>query len=287
MASPDHEQAQAPSESAAEGTSTGPASADITSAASQVAKAQATDLVTQSTEQELESPGQPVAGRSSSNDIDIEQLPIQPPQALTRSSRRSASITQANQSPLPAASASVNDTDGHSYPPPAHTAPVTAGELPPTYESLQTRVSHLISGENRPSRGRGRGGARPPARRSRDVSDNHTSSSNSHTLVDRRRGIWLEPPPAFGVKQQAVTLPQYLFYYGFVCPPLWLVGFGIAFIKLQPIPETEGGRSLEAQQDMLTLFKATEEKWAHRCLIAFVVFVIVVAAVVIPVVCAR
>jgi len=83
------------------------------------------------------------------------------------------------------------------------------------------------------------------------------------------------------------TLARAMFLYGFLFPPFWLMGFVVLATKLSPAPQWAIGRSEEEQTRLLTEMRTAEIKWAKRCIGAFVIFVVVIAAVVVAVVLAK
>lgn len=71
-----------------------------------------------------------------------------------------------------------------------------------------------------------------------------------------------------------------------VFPIFWAVGAAIIFTDLNPIPETECGKTADEQAEELAIIRAEELKWAWRCLYALVAFItaLIVAGVTVGVV---
>jgi hypothetical protein len=60
-----------------------------------------------------------------------------------------------------------------------------------------------------------------------------------------------------------------------VFPPFWLIGSLILFSRLRPTPEWEMGKTDEEKKFILDRMRSTEVKWAKRCLVAFVVLIVI------------
>ena len=73
-----------------------------------------------------------------------------------------------------------------------------------------------------------------------------------------------------------------------VCPPIWLFGMLLPFIKPVSFDDSRDNRSKEDKEAGNALMRATELRWALRCAAALLILVIMVAvAVVLAVVLTR
>ncbi|KAH7909996.1 hypothetical protein BJ138DRAFT_1066079 [Hygrophoropsis aurantiaca] len=86
---------------------------------------------------------------------------------------------------------------------------------------------------------------------------------------------------------EPVTLARYLFVYGFFFPVFWLVGITIIFSPLRVSPGWESDKTEEEKQQLLSEMRATELKWAKRCLLATVTLISAVAILALIIVFAK
>ncbi|KAG1720402.1 hypothetical protein EDB19DRAFT_574011 [Suillus lakei] len=86
--------------------------------------------------------------------------------------------------------------------------------------------------------------------------------------------------PCPGADDEPTTLARYLFAYGFFFPIFWIVGVAIIFSPLRPTPEWETGKSEGERQRLLAEMRASELKWAKRCLYAIVALLVLVIVLV-------
>jgi len=81
------------------------------------------------------------------------------------------------------------------------------------------------------------------------------------------------------------TVARHLFKYGFLFPFFWVVGVYFLFAPMRVSADWESDRTSEDKEKMLSDMRATEKKWAKRCLWALLLFIaslaIVVAVVVV------
>ncbi|KAF7375214.1 hypothetical protein MSAN_00408000 [Mycena sanguinolenta] len=90
--------------------------------------------------------------------------------------------------------------------------------------------------------------------------------------------------------QEPVTLAMYLFKFGFLFPPFWILGVIILLSPLRaPAPANTPGAWLPEKTDaerqvILNRMRTTELKWARRCLYALLALVHIIIAIVIGVV---
>ncbi|KAG8872387.1 hypothetical protein FRB97_007698 [Tulasnella sp. 331] len=159
---------------------------------------------------------------------------------------------------------------------------------PPSYNELLNRMGDFISSPE-PMRARPPSSGRIDRAPSGHGQTNGTSSRSSAAVVTspNRRFSYIPPPPAFGVRESPDTVSRSFFFYGFVFPLFWIMGSFVLVLKLHPIPEDLGGNPPSEQQDQLLLLRATEEKWAFRCLAASITFIIVLGVIIIVVIVVR
>lgn len=69
-------------------------------------------------------------------------------------------------------------------------------------------------------------------------------------------------------------------YIPVLCPLFWVLGALVLVIKMEPIPESESGKSRQELDDTVTVLRTAEVKWAHRCLFALIAFLIIAGAII-------
>ncbi|KAG9038762.1 hypothetical protein FRB95_014311 [Tulasnella sp. JGI-2019a] len=227
----------------------------------------------------------PVAGPSR---VIIPPIPPYNPKSPKRSSRspsQSAIRPGANERVASSAQANNVDLEMNSLPRTNPPMPPTSS-APPAYDELVDRLEDLISPPE-PTRARPLGGRRSD--RNPSNPGHTTSASSGGTLVasSTQGTAYVPPPPAFGVKQSPDTVSRSFFYYGFFFPLFWFMGSLVLVLKLHPIPEEICGKPPSEQEDQLRLLRATEEKWAYRCLGAAIVFSVGLGITVIAVLATR
>ncbi|KIK67341.1 hypothetical protein GYMLUDRAFT_105917, partial [Collybiopsis luxurians FD-317 M1] len=115
-------------------------------------------------------------------------------------------------------------------------------------------------------------------------------SSSSFTADPEMPPAYVEPP-AYEVRQtEPATLAMFLFKFGFLFFPFWIMG---SLILLTPLraPECPSDSSLPAswlpektpaeREHIISKMRAVEVKWARRCLTALAIFVLVTVAIVV------
>ncbi|KAJ7574641.1 hypothetical protein C8J56DRAFT_802681 [Mycena floridula] len=103
-------------------------------------------------------------------------------------------------------------------------------------------------------------------------------SANRESRHDRRLSSSDVPPPyqappEYSAKAEPITLAAYLFKFGFLFPPFWILG---AIILLSPLRAPSPSSDLEwlpekteaERQAVISRLRKTEKKWAWRCLLA-------------------
>ncbi|KAJ7086171.1 hypothetical protein B0H15DRAFT_782274 [Mycena belliarum] len=105
----------------------------------------------------------------------------------------------------------------------------------------------------------------------------------------------LAPPPYIDAPEyttrpkEPVTLAMFLFKFGFIFPPFWLMGLFILLSPLRAPPAaTPSAAWLPEKTDaerqvIIDRMRAAELKWARRCLYALLVFVLSVAIIAVAV----
>ncbi|KAG8954913.1 hypothetical protein FRC04_010397 [Tulasnella sp. 424] len=88
------------------------------------------------------------------------------------------------------------------------------------------------------------------------------------------------PAPAYEEMPEPQTMAKYLFQYGFLFPPFWIIGVMIFFTRLEPTPEAECGKSAAEQADEIELLRKAELKWSKRCAFALLGLIALVGLIV-------
>ncbi|KAK0205460.1 hypothetical protein DFS33DRAFT_1328509 [Desarmillaria ectypa] len=92
------------------------------------------------------------------------------------------------------------------------------------------------------------------------------------------------PPPEYTQKDEPVTLAMYLFKFGFLFPPFWIMG---AFILFSPLHEPSSSPSdawlpdkTDAEKQLIiSRLRKAEVKWARRSLFALVLLLVIGAGI--------
>ncbi|KIM64916.1 hypothetical protein SCLCIDRAFT_114255 [Scleroderma citrinum Foug A] len=94
--------------------------------------------------------------------------------------------------------------------------------------------------------------------------------------------------PAYDVApREPPTLAMYLFKFGFLFPPFWIMGAIILLSPLKAPADFEPSKSDAERQELVQLIRSTELKWAKRsawALLAFIVSLGVICGIVAAVV---
>ncbi|KAK7032808.1 hypothetical protein R3P38DRAFT_2918991 [Favolaschia claudopus] len=122
------------------------------------------------------------------------------------------------------------------------------------------------------------------------VDDFFGYSSRTHdSRHDRRISVAessLAPPPyveapEYTKRDEPVTLAMFLFKFGFLFPPFWLMGIFILLSPLRAPPTATPSASWlpektdAERQVIIDRMRKAELKWARRCLYALVILVLV------------
>ncbi|RDX54687.1 hypothetical protein OH76DRAFT_1430332 [Lentinus brumalis] len=87
-------------------------------------------------------------------------------------------------------------------------------------------------------------------------------------------------PPAYSRVADQPTLAMYLFKFGFLFPLFWLAGALILLSPLRAPSDWEASKPESERAELIESMRRTEVRWARRCLVALVMFVLAVAAAV-------
>jgi len=111
------------------------------------------------------------------------------------------------------------------------------------------------------------------------VDDFFGSVSSRH---DRRISVdvlpaYVEPPAYTWRDTEPITLAMYLFKFGFLFPPFWILGAIFLISPLRPPPSDQAGfpawlpeKTTAERQKIIESLRKVELKWARRCLIALI-----------------
>ncbi|PFH49020.1 hypothetical protein AMATHDRAFT_148596 [Amanita thiersii Skay4041] len=85
-----------------------------------------------------------------------------------------------------------------------------------------------------------------------------------------------ESLPGYSLRAEPATLAMYLFKFGFLFPPFWIMG---VVILLSPLSAPEESwlpaKSEEERLSILSEIRKVEVKWAKRCLCALITLILV------------
>ncbi|KAF9466464.1 hypothetical protein BDZ94DRAFT_1157674 [Collybia nuda] len=93
-------------------------------------------------------------------------------------------------------------------------------------------------------------------------------------------------PPYTRNAPEPTTLAMYLFKFGFLFPPFWIMG---AIILMSPLRAPDSSETVawmpekteSERQQIIAQMRKVEVKWAYRCVWALVILIILVSAAVI------
>ncbi|KAG8919285.1 hypothetical protein FRC00_011543, partial [Tulasnella sp. 408] len=63
-------------------------------------------------------------------------------------------------------------------------------------------------------------------------------------------------------------------------PPFWIIGIAIFFVRMEPTPEAECGKTAAEQADEIALLRKAELKWSKRCAYALLSLIALVGLIV-------
>jgi len=94
--------------------------------------------------------------------------------------------------------------------------------------------------------------------------------------------------PTYEVNEpEPSTLARFMFLYGFLFPPFWLMGIVILCSELRPTQDWETGKTEAQKARLLAEMRLTEVKWAKRCVWALLALTLVIATIVVAAVFAK
>ncbi|KAF9220810.1 hypothetical protein BS17DRAFT_713381 [Gyrodon lividus] len=87
--------------------------------------------------------------------------------------------------------------------------------------------------------------------------------------------------PAYSVASntEPMTLAMYLFKFGFLFPPFWILGAIILLSPLTAPADFEPSKSETERQELVHIMREAEVKWAKRCACALLAFIVLVGVV--------
>ncbi|KAE9411402.1 hypothetical protein BT96DRAFT_789954, partial [Gymnopus androsaceus JB14] len=113
-------------------------------------------------------------------------------------------------------------------------------------------------------------------------------SSFSQSDSDIAPPSYVEPPEYESYQSEPATLAMFLFKFGFLFPPFWIMGACILLTPLSP-PTAPESSSLPAswlpektpaeRQQIISRLRTIEVKWARRCLFALLILIVAVAGI--------
>ncbi|KIM32952.1 hypothetical protein M408DRAFT_326644 [Serendipita vermifera MAFF 305830] len=86
--------------------------------------------------------------------------------------------------------------------------------------------------------------------------------------------------PAYGDQQEVQTMARYLFFYGFLFPPFWILGSLILVTPLTPDPSWHAEKDQKTIENILSVMRVVERRWAWRCVIALSTLILLVLIIV-------
>ncbi|KIJ63817.1 hypothetical protein HYDPIDRAFT_91553 [Hydnomerulius pinastri MD-312] len=113
------------------------------------------------------------------------------------------------------------------------------------------------------------------------------SRHDSHPSVSSIGDVLPPPPyadaselPAYTLTPtEPVTLAMYLFKFGFLFPPFWILGAIILLSPLTAPADFEPSKSEDERQQLVEIMREAEIKWAKRCAWALLGLVILIGII--------
>jgi hypothetical protein len=96
-----------------------------------------------------------------------------------------------------------------------------------------------------------------------------------HRSLDEESAV-----PSYGEEQEVQTMARYLFFYGFLFPPFWLLGSLILVIPLTPDPSWHAEKEQATIENILSVMRVVERRWAWRCVMALSSLILLILIVV-------
>ncbi|KAG1811823.1 uncharacterized protein BJ212DRAFT_1277387 [Suillus subaureus] len=88
-----------------------------------------------------------------------------------------------------------------------------------------------------------------------------------------------EPPAYSSTPAEPVTLAMYLYKFGFLFPPFWVLGAIILLSPLKAPADFEPTKSEDERQELVRIMRDAEIKWAKRSAWALLVFLIAIGII--------
>lgn len=88
-----------------------------------------------------------------------------------------------------------------------------------------------------------------------------------------------EPPAYNSTPAEPVTLAMYLFKFGFLFPPFWLLAAIILLSPLTAPADFEPTKSDAERQELVQIMRDAEVKWAKRSAWALLIFLVVIGII--------
>lgn len=88
-----------------------------------------------------------------------------------------------------------------------------------------------------------------------------------------------EPPAYSSTPAEPVTLAMYLFKFGFLFPPFWVLGAIILLSPLKAPADFEPAKSEDERRELVCIMRDAEVKWAKRSAWALLIFLIVIGII--------
>lgn len=89
-----------------------------------------------------------------------------------------------------------------------------------------------------------------------------------------------EPPAYNSTPAEPVTLAMYLYRFGFVFPPFWVIGAIILVSPLKAPADFEPTKSENERQELVQIMRDAEIKWAKRSAWALLILLVVIGIIV-------
>lgn len=103
----------------------------------------------------------------------------------------------------------------------------------------------------------------------------HSLPPPYHRSLDEESAV-----PGYGEEQEVQTMARYLFFYGFLFPPFWILGSLILVTPLTPDPSWHAEKEQETIENILSIMRVVERRWAWRCVMAFSSLLVLILVIV-------
>jgi len=75
-------------------------------------------------------------------------------------------------------------------------------------------------------------------------------------------------------------MARYLFFYGFLFPPFWILGSLILVTPLTPDPSWHAEKDEKTIENVLSVMRVVERRWAWRCVMAISTLLVLILVIV-------